>query len=748
MMKKLFLLLAVCMGLQSAVVAQEIKGRKKVAVVLSGGGAKGMAHIGVLKVLERAGIPIDIITGTSMGSIVGGLYACGNSTAKLDSIVRAQDWAYVLSDKDDLSQQSLLERERQNTYVLSTTIHLGKKTTAPGGGLILGKNINTLFYALTYPYNDSIDFNKLPIPFACVATNIVDNTEYDFHSGQLSVAMRASMSIPGAFSPVRMGDMVLVDGGLRNNFPADIAREMGADYIIGVTVQGKPKTADDINSTAAVLSQIVDVNCKNKYDANLAITDIPIHVNTSGYSAASFNRAAIDTLIRRGEEEAMKHWDEIIALKNKLGIVSKRPSTRILINRKPLVQPTNFKIGQLQFVNMSERDQQFIRRKFKLKEGDSIDNNRIDLITTSMRLDLFYQTADFRIENNVVSCADGTKGARISLIGGPKRTNKVSVGVRFDTEETAALQANATFPIEKKTPMELNFTVRLGKRSMGKVDFAFHPTSFIRPTLSYTFRHNDVNIYEYGDKSYNLTYNQHTANVSPLNFNIRNFDICIGAQWDYYDFRNLLVDRQPEHQHDIPDNKHLITYQGTITYNSEDEWYFPTRGACFKAKFAYITDNFVGMKNTTGIREYGAAWRMSFKVNNHLTLQPMLYGRMLFGSTPPFIISNTIGGEWFGRYVEQQVPFAGIGHVEQAWDKLVAAQLQGQVHLTQNNIILLRFAAGQNADELRDLLKYSTMLGGSLSYYYNTPFGPLGATLGYCNMTKEPLFFINLGFVF
>ena len=175
MMKKLFLLLAVCIGLQSAVVAQEIKGRKKVAVVLSGGGAKGMAHIGVLKVLERAGIPIDIITGTSMGSIVGGLYACGNSTAKLDSIVRAQDWAYVLSDKDDLSQQSLLERERQNTYVLSTTINLGKKTTAPGGGLILGKNINTLFYALTYPYNDSIDFNKLPIPFACVATNIVDN---------------------------------------------------------------------------------------------------------------------------------------------------------------------------------------------------------------------------------------------------------------------------------------------------------------------------------------------------------------------------------------------------------------------------------------------------------------------------------------------------------------------------------------------------------------------------------------------
>ncbi|MBR5035845.1 MAG: patatin, partial [Prevotella sp.] len=115
---------------------------------------------------------------------------------------------------------------------------------------------------------------------------------------------------------------------------------------------------------------------------------------------------------------------------------------------------------------------------------------------------------------------------------------------------------------------------------------------------------------------------------------------------------------------------------------------------------------------------------------------------------PPLIISNMIGGEWFGHYFEQQTPFPGIGHVEMAWDKLVAAQLQGQVNLTQNNIVLLCLAAGQNADELKELLDYRTMLGASASYYYNTMFGPLGATLSYCNLTKKPLFFVNLGFVF
>ena len=193
---------------------------KRIGLVLSGGGAKGVAHIGVLKVLERAGVPVDVITGTSMGSIIGGLYACGNDATHLDSIVRAQDWTEVLSDKDDLSYQSLRERERHNTYILSTSLTFSKNKQSLEGGIIMGKNIRKLFTELTYPYTDSISFNDLPIPFACVATDMVSNSEYVFHSGILGRAMRASMAIPGAFSPVRKDDMVLVDGGLKNNYPA------------------------------------------------------------------------------------------------------------------------------------------------------------------------------------------------------------------------------------------------------------------------------------------------------------------------------------------------------------------------------------------------------------------------------------------------------------------------------------------------------------------------------------------------
>ena len=235
-----------------------------------------------------------------MGSIVGGLYSVGYDAETLDSIVRVQDWERLLFDKEEYNRQSIEDRDKQNTYFFRRNFSLKKKKLTDGG-VVAGRNLSALFNSLVGEYADSMAFDKFPIPFACIATDIVENTEHVFHNGRLPQAMRASMAIPGVFSPVRLGKELLVDGGLRNNFPADVAREMGADVIIGVTLQGPPKTADDINSAGGVISQIVDVNCKNKYNENLSITDVPIRVDTHGYSASSFNKTAIDSLLYRGD---------------------------------------------------------------------------------------------------------------------------------------------------------------------------------------------------------------------------------------------------------------------------------------------------------------------------------------------------------------------------------------------------------------------------------------------------------------
>ena len=205
--------------------------RKKVGVVLSGGGAKGMAHIGALKVIEEAGIPIDYVVGTSMGSIIGGLYSIGYTPEQMDSMVRRQDWSFLLSDKIPRSEQNMAEREASEKYVFSLPFGKNAKTQAVGG-LIKGQNLANLFSELTVGYHDSIDFNKLPIPFACVSENIVNGNEVNFHKGVLATAMRASMAIPGVFTPVRLDSMVLVDGGVVNNYPVNVARAMGADGVI------------------------------------------------------------------------------------------------------------------------------------------------------------------------------------------------------------------------------------------------------------------------------------------------------------------------------------------------------------------------------------------------------------------------------------------------------------------------------------------------------------------------------------
>ena len=771
-----------CVLICSSVSAQQESERKKVAVVLSGGGAKGMGHIGVLKVLEKAGIPIDIITGTSMGSIIGGLYAIGYNANALDSMVRVQDWTYVISDKEDLRNQSISDRQKQNTYFFTTGMTIGKRDVN-AGGFIKGKNLAELFEQLCTGYTDSLDFtNDLPISFACVATNIIDNSEVDFHSGRLPQAMRASMAIPAAFSPVRIGDKVLVDGGLRNNYPADIAREMGADIIIGVTVQGAPKVAEDMNGTMSIISQIVDVNCKNKVDDNLAITDLHLQVNTKGYGSASFSAAAIDTLIRRGEEEAMSHWDDIIALKERIGIdESFRPT--ILQPLRPQVLSEKRHVTGYTFENMSPQAEKFIRQKFNLKahpsppKGRDVELQKTDVasaklsnqtsppleglgeafidaklmqeLTTCMRVDLFYQTAECHL------VPDGD-GVRVVLSAGERKSVQLHAGARYDIEEYAAVQVGLDIPLNTAVPMNTDITVRLGKRLKTRAELTIHPRSFTRPTLSCEFRRNDVDVYSEGDLDYNIRYNQIQAEFTPLNYNLRHFNVQIGLRWDYMHYRNALGSGTSEQL--TLKNEHFISYRAQLNYNSEDNWYFPTRGSRFKAEYAYLTNNFTklnqrGADGTVvgkklGMSDVNANWRKSFTFGERFTLQPMVYGRLLFGSVIPIAFRNTVGGDWFGHYVEQQMPFAGMGNMEYVDHQFVAAQLQAQQRFGRNSYVLLRATVAQHADAVENLLDNKTLLGGQMAYYYNTLFGPVGATLGYSNRTKKPYFYINVGYYF
>ena len=752
-MKKIVLLIIAVLAIGAANAKSEKenvgqKKRAKVGVVLSGGGAKGMAHIGVLKVLEKAGIPVDIVTGTSIGSIVGGLYSIGYNAHSLDSMVREQDWTYVITDKEDLRKQSLLDRKKANTYLFTTGLTIGKGSQN-AGGLIKGKNLAELFQKLFVGYTDSLDFNKdLKIPFACVATNIMDNSEVVFHSGRLPQAIRASMSIPAAFSPVRIDDMVLVDGGLKNNYPVDVARQMGAEIVIGVTLNGKPKKAEDITGTMKIVGQIIDVYCVSKYDQNKAITDLWMNVDPHGYSTASFTSEAIDSLIRYGEEEAMRHWDEIIALKERIGIDdSFRPT--IYHPLRPNAMTERQRVVGFTFENMTPQAERFLSQKFHLNKVDSIDAKMEQELTTSIRMDLFYQTAECQL----VPQGDGV---RVVLSAGDRKSMQLHVGVRYDTEESAALQLGVDVPLKSAVPVETDITLRLGKRLMARGELTVHPRSFTRPTFSYSFLRNDVDAYFLGDLDYNIRYNQMQAEILPINFDLRHFNLQMGMRWDYFHYRNQLGAESAKQV--SLENEHFISYRARLVFNSEDNWNFPTNGTRFNAEYAYFTNDLAKLDvvdangnkqgKTMGLSAVSADLRSSFSFNSRFTLQPMIYGRLLFGSVIAPGFGNIIGGEWFGHYIEQQMPFAGIGNMEYVDHHFVAVQLQAQQRMGKNNYVLLRLAGAQQASDLKELFDYRSMLGVQGAYYYNTIFGPVGATLGYSNYTKKVYFFINLGYEF
>lgn len=737
-------LFSLCLLPPSAVqgqTAQQQGARPRVGLVLSGGGAKGMAHIGVLSVLEEMGIPVDVVCGTSIGSLVGGLYAMGYDAATLDSLVRAQDWDLLLSDRASQREQSLTERQREATYLYSFSLSSLDKRGLDKGGLIRGLNLANLFARLSVGYHDSIDFvSQLPIPFACVATDMVQFREVDFTSGHISQAMRASMSIPAAFAPVRMDSMVLVDGGLVNNYPADLARRLGADLIIGVSLQkDKELTADDIASTADIVNQLINVNTRHKYADNWADTDVPIRVDVSGYGTASFTTRAVDSLILRGRRAALARANELLALRRRvLGSDTaryQRPAGRAVGQGD-----TRLPIAGVDFQNVSAGDERYLRRHYRIDQADSLSIDQIESIITQLRGPLLYSNASY-------SLSDTPHGLRLLIEADSKRACTVSVGARFDNEDKAAIQLNALFPLHTRLPLELEATGRLGQSSMGRAQATLSLDRQATLGLSYQFWHRDNDIYHAGDKAFNVTLNHHQVDLSLAGMQVRNllFDLMARVDRVLYDtdLGGALLAGD-----DLRDGT-LLSYHARLHYDSQNRAYMPTRGSQLRLEYGLYTTNGLRYRRHTPVSTLAASWQTNARLSSRLTLRPLLYGRAASTGHVPIFLANYVGGAWFGHYADQQQPLAGVGHIETVGNYFAAVQLTAQEEFLPKHFAMLSLSGATEADRLRDLPKRGSLIGGgSLAYAYLSPVGPAGLSLGYSSLTHKVYAFLNLGYYF
>ena len=315
----------------STLQAQESKRYQKIGLVLEGGSALGLAHIGVIRYLEEHHIPVDYVAGTSMGGLVGGLYAVGNSPQELEHLVSTLDWNKVLTDRLDYRSLSYRRKQDKRDFPNPLTLSYDRGLTLPSG-FNAGFQIGLLLDQQVLPYSQINSFDDLPIPFRCVSMDLVSRSEHVFGDGPLSDALRSTMSLPGVFSPVRDGKHIYVDGGMLNNLPVDVARAMGADLVLAVHLQTTAVSPDRYLSSFGVVVESSSAVVAANELRSMQKADVLISVDSTKFESTDYNR--VKELIALGYEAAAQKaaildrlrvddstWQEYLAARNARRIV-------------------------------------------------------------------------------------------------------------------------------------------------------------------------------------------------------------------------------------------------------------------------------------------------------------------------------------------------------------------------------------------------------------------------------------------
>ncbi len=287
----------------------------KIGLVLSGGGARGFAHIGTLKLIDSLQIPIDYIVGTSMGGIIGGLYASGYTGNEIEKQVLSSNWIEILGDELPRSETPYLEKKDDGAFLIELGIE-GLKPVLPSG-FVSGQLASLLLSDLTSGVGTIRNFDNLPIPFRCVAVDLVTGSEVVLQNGSLAKAMRATMSLPSIFSPVEWGDSLLIDGGMLNNFPSDVLKEMGADIIIGVNIGSQLAPKEELNNLVDILSQTMVLTDFAKQRRNYELCDLIITPDLGDFTTMDFDNEKVKNIIQIGINAASKSKNQLIELKQK-----------------------------------------------------------------------------------------------------------------------------------------------------------------------------------------------------------------------------------------------------------------------------------------------------------------------------------------------------------------------------------------------------------------------------------------------
>ncbi|WP_347173288.1 patatin-like phospholipase family protein [Polaribacter uvawellassae] len=726
-MKKLFFIF-----LMTSMVVFSQKKQPKIGLVLSGGGAKGFAHVGVLKEIEKAGIQIDYIGGTSMGAIVGGLYAAGYSASQIEKIVIDTNFYSLIRDRNTRYATPFFEKEHGEKYSLVLPINKGRIGLPQG--VSKGQNILSFLTQLLSPVDSISDFSKLPIPFFCIATDVETGNQVKITSGSLPLALRASGSFPTLLDPIEIDNKLLIDGGVANNFPIDEMRKTGVDIIIGVDVQSKLFNKENIKSALDVLNQISSYQMYKRNPAQIANTDVYIHPDIFEYSVVSFDKSK--EILAKGTKiakEFTKTFDSIAKLQTN----KRKPIDLVNTDSK-------FIVSKIEINGNKNHTRAYVLGKLKLQDGDEI--NYKDLAT---KVSYLSATNNFKmIDFNVKNSSDG-KIVQINI-----KENKLNANLRLGVHYDFVYKSGVLINLNKKNILSKNDAISL--------DLVIGD----KPRFDLQYFVDNGFYYSYGFSSrYNSFQTNVKANVSGINLmNLQYRDFTNRAYIQTTFDRKFAIALGLEHQKllsqtetistttnvpfvfDDSDYLNLYSYLKLDTYDDEN---YPKKGVFLDARFKwYMTSSdynkdFIQFSQVRG--KIGFA--KTFK-NNLIFLFESEAGFTL-GKVNSKTFDFLLGG-YNQNFINNFIPFYGYDINALSEQSFLKSTFNLRYGVTEKQFIhfLANYARVESSVLNNGNLFNDTKSGYALGYSINSIIGPIDLKYSWSPDTKKYYWYFNLGFWF
>lgn len=733
-----FLLPAVIFAQQSGAV------RPKIGLTLSGGGAKGLAHIGILEAIDSAGLKIDYLTGTSMGSIVGALYSMGYSGTGIEKMARELDWNNLFTNQPVLTDISYEEKKEYNKYIIEIPFEFGKPKLA--SGVIAGEQLWLELARMCWPANGVRDFSQFNIPFKCIATDVANGAIVTLDTGDVVTAIRASMAIPSIFTAVNIGDRKLVDGGVVRNFPVITAKEMGADIMIGSNVAEGLRKSDQLQTPLDVIQQLGFYKDADDFKDERQLCDIFIQHKLENYSAASFG--SVDSIIEIGKRKGREMYPVFKHLADSLQAIYPLPP----FEKDRLPFTPDIELAQIRVNGLKHSDEKFFLGRLGLKPGGCYTSEHIKEAVLNVFGTRFYKMITYDLV---------PAGNRQTIMNVNVEENPLTY-VKFALSYNSFTNASAIVNITQRNFIVPNsrafVTVAISENPRIQAEY-FKYTGHDRNFgvgLGFYFEDNAMTHYE-NLKAKQDFHSKYLSTDIHFQYTLNSImAIGVGTRWEFLNLNPRFADEQ-----EIRGNSTQLNSYFYAGINSLDRKVYPRRGMDlqFEAGWVYNENpNFRvfrdGVQQSLDSTNFNFAeyQRAMLQAKYHIpfgfrgALQIQAGGGVNFNHRQGPINAFQIGG--LNNVFRNQLPFVGILEGEVSTSSAATLQLAYQYEVARNIFTTPRIGAAVY-DFMGDVdQKYKYLSGYGISTGYSTFMGPIEGTMMYCNQDGRLRFYVNIGFNF